>query len=113
MSNALSVTIIAAPAATDDNYTVPGNTASTIATPGVLNNDSDSDGGTLTAAVVTGPTHAAAFMLNSDGSFSYTPVTGYHGADSFTYQAVDGTETATPPLSALRSWGRPLPTISR
>src|SRR4029077_18422775 len=29
-------------------------------------------------------------MLNSDGSFSYTPAAGYSGPDSFSYKANDG-----------------------
>jgi hypothetical protein len=28
--------------------------------------------------------------LNPDGSFTYTPDTGFSGKDSFTYQASDG-----------------------
>ncbi len=30
-------------------------------------------------------------MLNPDGSFTYTPDTGFNGSDSFTYHATDGT----------------------
>jgi hypothetical protein len=30
-------------------------------------------------------------VLSSDGSFTYTPATGYSGPDSFTYKANDGT----------------------
>ena len=32
------------------------------------------------------PQHAAAFNFNSDGSFTYLPVAGYEGLDSFTYR---------------------------
>ena len=35
------------------------------------------------------PTHGT-LSLNSDGSFTYTPTTGYFGPDSFTYHAYDG-----------------------
>src|SRR5207247_1133143 len=62
----------------------------------VLANDSDSHNSApsenntpLTAQLVSGPSHAASFNLNSDGTFSYTPATDYNGSDSFTYQAVD------------------------
>ena len=59
-------------------------------TPGVLGNDSDPDNGdTITASLVSGPSHAVSFTLNADGSFSYTPSSNYNGNDSFTYKAVD------------------------
>src|SRR5208337_3936653 len=42
-----------------------------------------------TAVLNTAPTHASAFVLNGDGSFSYTPKTGYSNrTDSFTYHLV-------------------------
>jgi VCBS repeat-containing protein len=69
------------------------------ASQGVLANDTDANGDTLTAALkidsVTGlpigPTHASSFTFNPDGSFSYTPDVGFTGTDSFTYTANDGT----------------------
>ena len=57
---------------------------------GVLANDFDIDGDTLTAVLVSGPANAAAFTLNPDGSFSYTPSANFNGIDSFTYRANDG-----------------------
>ena len=39
---------------------------------------------------MSGPSHAASFELNSNGSFSYTPAYHYVGVDSFTYKASDG-----------------------
>src|SRR5205814_7135285 len=60
--------------------------------PGVLVNDTDPDTGTtLTATLVTGPSHARSFQLNSDGSFTYVPVDTYYGPDTFTYHSSDGT----------------------
>jgi hypothetical protein len=44
----------------------------------------------VTAAIVSGPRHASAFALNTDGSFSYTPKPGYISS------AVDS-ENGTPP----------------
>src|SRR5205823_3335131 len=49
----------------------------------------DADGDSLTVALVSGPSHGA-LTLNGGGSFTYTPVAGYTGSDSFTYQASDG-----------------------
>lgn len=78
------------PEAADDDYSVDEDTTLTISAAGVLGNDSDVDGDSLTAAVVAGPSHGS-LTLNSDGSFSYTPNTNFNGSDSFTYQANDGT----------------------
>lgn len=88
-----------APTATDDFYGVDQLATLNEPAPGVLVNDSDPDAGnTLTAVLVTGPSHAASFQLNSDGSFSYVPLANYNGPDTFTYRASDGTlssQTAT------------------
>lgn len=63
---------------------------------GVLANDVDVDGDTLTAAIVTGPTHGT-LTLNANGSFTYTPTANYSGSDSFTYSPVnDGVTTSAP-----------------
>ena len=61
------------------------------AAPGILSNDFDADGNPLTAALVTGPSSAASFTLNPDGSFTYVPLANFAGNDSFTYRVNDGT----------------------
>jgi len=55
---------------------------------GVLANDSDIEGDTLTAVWVSGPSNGA-LDLYADGSFTYTPNLNFNGPDSFTYQAND------------------------
>ncbi len=50
---------------------------------------SDADNNTLTYSVVSGPADGV-LMLQSNGSFTYTPTTKYYGPDSFTFQAFDG-----------------------
>ncbi len=57
--------------------------------PGVIANDQDADNDDLTASMTSGPNHGAV-ALNTDGSFTYTPVTGYLGPDSFQYKVNDG-----------------------
>jgi hypothetical protein len=57
----------------------------------VLTNDTDADGDALTATLVSGPTNDPAFVLNTDGSFTYTPAADFNGSDSFTYKVNDGT----------------------
>ncbi len=79
-----------APVAVNDTYSTNQNSAVTTVAPGVLSNDSDPEGGTLTAQLVTGTSHGT-LTLNANGSFTYTPTTGYTGSDSFTYRASDGT----------------------
>jgi Bacterial cadherin-like domain len=62
------------PTAVDDTYSTDEDMPLSAAAPGVLGNDSDPDAGdTITAVLASGPSHAASFTLNSDGSFSYTP----------------------------------------
>jgi len=80
----------AAPVAVDDAYEMDEDTVLTINAPGVLNNDTDADGDTLTAVLVAGPTNGT-LTLNADGSFTYTPAPNFFGTDTFTYVANDGT----------------------
>ena len=83
-----------APTVQDDSYNADQNTSLAVPAPGVLGNDTDAQGDPVTATLATGPAHAASFTLNADGSFSYTPVAGYLGTDTFTYTAGDGTLTS-------------------
>ena len=85
-----------APTAVADAYTTDEDTALTIAAAGVLANDTDADAGsTLTAVVVTNPAHGT-LTLDGNGSFVYTPTANWHGSDSFTYRASDGTADSAP-----------------
>ncbi len=77
------------PVANDDSYNVSEGSVLTVAAPGVMGNDSDSDGDPLTAIQVSGPSNGT-LTLNSGGSFTYTPNVGFSGNDSFTYRANDG-----------------------
>jgi VCBS repeat-containing protein len=57
----------------------------------------DIDGDTLTFSVTQNPANGT-LVLNSNGTYSYTPNANYSGTDSFTYQVVDadgGVATAT------------------
>ena len=82
-----------APVANNDNYSMNQDTTLTVLpATGVLANDTDIDSPALSAVLVSGPTNAAAFGLNADGSFSYTPNPGFTGVDTFDYKADDGTD---------------------
>ncbi len=77
------------PVAVDDAFVVSqGAVLAVPAGAGVLANDSDPDGGSMTAIMVTWPAHGT-LTCNADGSFTYTPSAGWSGADSFTYRASD------------------------
>jgi VCBS repeat-containing protein len=83
------LTINTSPVANNDSYSTNQNTALNISAPGVLSNDTDADHDSLTAKLVSSPSHGSV-TLNSNGSFNYTPASNYSGSDSFTYQANDG-----------------------
>jgi CSLREA domain-containing protein len=73
------------PNAANDTYSVNEDATLNISAPGVLANDTDGENNSLTAQQQTSPANAASFVLNADGSFSYTPNANFNGTDSFTY----------------------------
>lgn len=83
------------PVAVDDSYMTDEDTALVVGAPGVLANDLDADGDSLTAMMPVGPS-SGNLTLNPDGSFSYTPNPGFVGTDQFTYVANDGLGSSTP-----------------
>jgi uncharacterized repeat protein (TIGR01451 family) len=83
-----------APVANADAYTLGKNTTLNVPAAGVLANDTDADGDSLTAVKVTDPAHGTV-TLNANGGFSYTPTNNYYGSDSFTYLANDGLTNST------------------
>jgi uncharacterized delta-60 repeat protein len=78
-----------APVTANDNYTTMEDTLLTLAVPGVLDNDSDTDGDPLVAALDTAPA-VGDLTFEPDGSFIYTPTLNYNGTVTFTYAAKDG-----------------------
>jgi VCBS repeat-containing protein len=100
------------PVAANDSYATNEDTALNVSAPGVLGNDTDPDSTTLTVALVAGTTHGT-LTLNANGSFSYAPAANYHGPDSFTYRANDGslnsgiaTGRSRSPRSTMHRWHR-------
>ena len=80
-----------APTAGNATYATLVNTAKV--TPNLLTLCSDAEGNTLTITNVSTPAHGT--IVNNGGVVTYTPATGYVGADTFTYTVSDGTLTAT------------------
>jgi len=69
-----------APVAFDDSYTMDQDTVLTISAPGVLVNDIDNDGDPLETDLISNPTDGG-LVLNPDGSFVYTPTSGFVGSN--------------------------------
>ncbi len=106
-SNIATVSLRVAPVARSDFYLVAPSQSLNIpsdeaAISGVLVNDSDAQGDPLTAFLAPngGPANGT-LSLNPDGSFTYTPNAGFHGADSFTYVANDGFSNSAPATVTL------------
>ncbi|HUR17304.1 MAG TPA: Ig-like domain-containing protein, partial [Acidimicrobiales bacterium] len=74
-----------------DTYpAIPYATPLSVAAPGVLANDTNTeDNDPLVAGQASDPA-GGTVSLNPDGSFTYTPDAGFSGADTFTYTASDG-----------------------
>jgi RHS repeat-associated protein len=96
-SNVAMVTIAVnaiddAPVAQNDTYNTNEDSTLIVDTPGVLANDNDIDTPppSFIAGLVSGPSHASAFQLSDDGSFSYTAESNFNGVDTFTYRVFDG-----------------------
>jgi len=91
------------PVAVNDNYTTNEDvTLTTVVGTGVRVNDNDNaDGNPVTSLTVnTTPVVNVAhgtLVLNSNGSFTYTPTSNFCGSDSFQYQVCD----AGTPLPSL------------
>jgi len=90
----VSITINAindAPVAVDDDYVVDEGGVLTIDTyNGLLINDTDAEGNTLTSVLVSDVSNGT-LVLNSYGLFTYTHNGGETITDNFTYKANDGT----------------------
>jgi hypothetical protein len=102
----VSLTVIAAITATDDNYTTNQDTALIkAALDGIFANDVDSLSFTL-ASYDAASVHGGTVVVNPDGAFTYTPAAGYFGPDSFTYTITDATlatDTATVNITVLNA----------
>lgn len=95
------------PIAVDDANTININTTLSVNTPGILANDSDPDGDTITVVqfTINGTTYTAGqtanlaegnLTINTDGSYTFVPTPGYTGVvPDVTYTITDGINTTT------------------
>ncbi len=97
------------PPPVDDTATTPVNTQLQVAAPGVLSND-DINGNTgsdlsISRFTINGTNYppgqpvnipgVGTFVMNADGSYTFTPDSGYTGSFDVTYTATDGSSSAT------------------
>jgi large repetitive protein len=81
------------PVAVADEYSTQFGQVLEVPAPGVLANDTDPEGGSLTAQLVDSPAQGLV-TLNSNGSFTYFPGGVSGTVDTFTYDVSDGASTA-------------------
>jgi hypothetical protein len=81
--------VFEAPIGTNDVFSTSYIDKLTVQTVGVLSNDIDPDGDSITAILVSGPISGQIVFL-SNGMFQYTPFPGFLGTVDIVYQAFDG-----------------------
>lgn len=87
-----------APVGRDDSYAVDAGRTLSVTAPGVLRNDTDADGDTLSAVLVGQAPDGLHF--HSDGSFRYhAPTTYKNKTVTFTYKATDGVQDPSAQLA--------------
>ena len=102
----------AAPVANPDAYSGSAGTTLVVAAPGVLANDTDTDGDPLSTQLVSGVT---GLNLYANGGFQYTPSGGFSGTATFSYRVWDGvasSATAMVSLNIAAPAPTPVPTTS-
>jgi hypothetical protein len=96
-----------APFAAKDLFDLAGGLSLVVpAAQGVLANDLDSDGDTLTATVTKTPLFGSV-TLGTNGAFTYTPGPNFTRWDSFQYATSDGQETSNATVVTILN-GQPL-----
>jgi len=92
LTNTTTVTITvtnAAPVAVDDSYSAVTGVTLTVPAPGVLGNDHDADGDSLTASLVDGSGNGSV-DLASNGRLVFTSGGSFTGTRTITYRVWDG-----------------------
>ncbi len=109
----ITVSAVLPPVANPDTVTAIKNTALTI---NELTNDTDPNaGGALdltSVKIVTAPTHGKTVVNTTTGVVTYTPTTGYTGADSFTYTVKDKAGQLSNTAKVSITVAAPLPPVA-
>lgn len=93
----ITVTAVAdIPTAVNDSFTTKQNTPLVVNAPGILANDTDPDGGQLSAILVTNVPAGTGTLTftggngTGNGGFTFVPASNFVGTVSFTYRASNG-----------------------
>jgi methionine-rich copper-binding protein CopC len=78
------------PLAYADTFSAAQNTPLSVGAPGVLTNDTGIPSPTAVAIAGGATAQGGTVTLNTDGSFLYTPASGFTGADTFNYTVTNG-----------------------
>jgi len=84
------------PVPIDDAYALDEDGILEVGGIGILANDTDQDGDTMTAELLEGPSNGT-LTLNPNGSFTYEPAADFNGTDWFKYRSNDGTTNSVIP----------------
>ena len=88
------------PVAAGEAYNANAGTPLTVAAPGLLANDFDPDGGSLSAVLASPPAHGSV-VIQPNGAFIYTPNDNHTVSDSFSYYATDGKAKSNPVTTTI------------
>jgi large repetitive protein len=96
-SGTLAVTVVdqAPTIVSTPSYKMNANATLTVSAPGLMSAFRDADGDPLQIRLVTAPS-VGTLTLHADGTFTYTPQSGYVGKVQFTVEAWDGYELSSP-----------------
>jgi large repetitive protein len=83
-----------------DSFGTAVNTPLAVGPTELLSNDLSVSGNALSATVIQGPQNGQ-LQFNPDGSFTYTPHTGFSGVDEFQYAVNDGQTTSAPAVVTI------------
>ena len=89
------------PLGTNDLFGVVQNTTCSIPAPGFLINDIDPDRDALTATLIADGVDHGSLSAFPDGSFTYTPTSGYTGTDQFKYRMRDSEFNASEDITVI------------
>ncbi|WP_406696653.1 tandem-95 repeat protein [Singulisphaera sp. Ch08] len=96
-----------APTANNDTYITPQAKPLIVPAPGLLANDTDADGDTLTLTFLTFPTNGN-LHITGNGGFVYTPISNFVGTDTFTYLVMDGVQLSLPVVVTIHVTPTPI-----
>ena len=81
------------PTAVADSFSTADGTPVTFSAADLLANDSDPENDTLTVASIGQPSNGS-LVDNGNGTWTYTPFSGFGGLDTFTYTVTDGDKSS-------------------